>query len=217
MSDSLPILYNFRRCPYAIRARIALHYSGLNCIIREVDLKNKPQELLNISSKGTVPVLQLADGTIIEESMDIIYYALNKNDPEGINNISEEVKLEINELIKTNDTEFALLLQKYKYFERYPENTQEAYRLQIEDKFLTKYDQMLGKNQFLLGKRSVADIGIITFIRQFAFVDEKWFFNSKYKNVINWLNILLNSEFFEFTIMSKYTPWKKGDQPVYFL
>ena len=116
--------------------------------------------------------------------MGIIYYALSQNDPEGLNNISNEVKSAIDNLIRINDTEFALLLRKYKYFERYPEENQESYRLQIEKKFLEKYNKMLNNSQFLLGKKSVADIGIITFIRQFAFVDEEWFFNNKYTNVI---------------------------------
>lgn len=84
MSQELPILYSFRRCPYAMRARMALHYSGINCELREVSLKNKPDALISISPKATVPVMHLPDGTIIDESLDIIHYAIGQNDPEGI-------------------------------------------------------------------------------------------------------------------------------------
>ena len=137
MSDlSLPILYSFRRCPYAMRARMALHYSNINCILREVDLKNKPSAMLEISPKGTVPVLQLPDGRLIEESLEIIYYSLDQNDPEGLNNLSSETTLKARHLIEKNDMEFVGILRKYKYFERYPENTQVSYRNQAEELFL---------------------------------------------------------------------------------
>ena len=217
MSQELPILYSFRRCPYAMRARIALHYSGVNCEIREVSLKNKPDALINISPKATVPVIQFADGVIIDESLDIIHYAIGQNDPEGIAEVSKDLQEQIDKLITSNDSEFALLLRKYKYFERYPEESQELYRKQVEEGFLTKYEQMLDSNKFLFGKKSIADIAILPFIRQFAFVDEEWFFSSPYKNLINWLNMALESDAFENIILAKHNPWKEGDDPVYFI
>lgn len=217
MSKKLPILYSFRRCPYAMRARMALHYSGINCQLREVSLKNKPDALINISPKATVPVMQFADGTIIDESLDIIHYAIDQNDPEGIANVSGELQVQIDKMIASNDSEFALLLRKYKYFERYPEDSQESYRNQIETRFLTKYEQMLDGNEYLFGKKSIADIAILPFIRQFAYVDEEWFWNSPYKNLINWLNKAIKSDAFENIILAKHDPWKEGDDPVYFI
>ena len=217
MPQELPILYSFRRCPYAMRARMALHYSGVNCQLREVSLKNKPNALINISPKATVPVIQFADGVIIDESLDIIHYAIGQNDPEGIAEVSKDLQEQIDKLITSNDSEFALLLRKYKYFERYPEESQELYRKQVEEGFLTKYEQMLDGNKFLFGKKSIADIAILPFIRQFAFVDEEWFFSSPYKNLINWLNMALKSDAFENIILAKHNPWKEGDDPVYFI
>lgn len=217
MSQELPILYSFRRCPYAMRARMALHYSEINCELREVSLKNKPDALINISPKATVPVMHLPDGTIIDESLDIIHYAISQNDPEGISNVSKNLQEQIDELIAINDLEFASLLRKYKYFEKHPEESQESYRKKIEANFLTKYEMMLDGNKFLFGKRSIADIAILPFIRQFAFVDEEWFFNSSYKNLINWLNMALESDVFENIILAKHNPWKEGDEPVYFI
>lgn len=217
MSQELPILYSFRRCPYAMRARMALHYSEINCELREVSLKNKPDALINISPKATVPVMHLPDGTIIDESLDIIHYAISQNDPEGISNVSKNLQEQIDELIAINDSEFASLLRKYKYFEKHPEESQESYRKKIEANFLTKYEMMLDSNKFLFGKKSIADIAILPFIRQFAFVDEEWFFNSPYKNLINWLNMALESDVFENIILAKHNPWKEGDEPVYFI
>ena len=209
MSQALPILYSFRRCPYAMRARMALHYSEINCELREVSLKNKPDALINISPKATVPVMHLTDGTIIDESLDIIHYAISQNDPEGISNVSKNLQEQIDELIAINDSEFASLLRKYKYFEKHPEESQESYRKKIEANFLTKYKMMLDGNKFLFGKKSIADIAILPFIRQFAFVDEEWFFNSSYKNLINWLNMALESDVFENIILAKHNPWKE--------
>lgn len=217
MSQELPILYSFRRCPYAMRARMALHYSEINCELREVSLKNKPDALINISPKATVPVMHLPDGTIIDESLDIIHYAISQNDPEGISNVSKNLQEQIDELIAINDSEFASLLRKYKYFEKHPEESQESYRKKIEANFLTKYEMMLDGNKFLFGKKSIADIAILPFIRQFAFVDDEWFFNSSYKNLINWLNMALESDVFENIILAKHNPWKEGDEPVYFI
>lgn len=214
---SLPILYSFRRCPYAMRARMALYYSSINCILREVDLKNKPSAMLEISPKGTVPVLQLPDGRLIEESLEIIYYSLDQSDPYGLANLTVKTASKAGYLIGKNDVEFVDLLRKYKYSERYPEDTQVSYRNQAEELFLAQYDQMLEGQEFLLGKKSVADIAILPFIRQFALADEEWFFSSKYKNLIKWLNAVIQSEVFEAKIMAKNEPWEEGDKAIYLL
>lgn len=217
MQRSLPILYSFRRCPYAMRARMALYYSGINCELREVYLRDKPGSLIEISPKATVPVLQLQDGTIIDESLDVINYAISQNDPENILNVTQEVQNEIDLLILKNDTDFAKLLHRYKYFEKYPDESQAFYRKQIESIFLEKYEQMLENKNFLFNSKSIADFVIIPFIRQFAFVDKEWFFGSKYKNLIQWLNTTLESDEFDRIILAKHSPWKEGDDPIYFI
>lgn len=212
--SELPILYSFRRCPYAMRARLALQYSKIKCILREISLKNKPASLLEISPKATVPVLQLPDGVVIEESLDIMHYALEQNDPEKLS-IKHHSLAE--DLIFENDSGFVKLLHRYKYFEHYPEETQLAYRIQAEEKFLAKYEVMLKSNKFLLGEKSLADLAILPFIRQFALVDADWFFASKYTNLINWLNSCLQNKPFQDEIMAKHAPWQEGDDVIYFL
>lgn len=204
----LPILYSFVRCPYAIRARTALVESGVNCILREVDLKNKPISMLNISPKGTVPVLQMPDGSIIEESLDIIYFATQTELP---------LKDEMAELIKNNDGEFVSLARIYKYPNRYPDESKDDCRKQIEEKFLAKYEKMLERVPYLLGEKSIVDIALFPFIRQFAFVDKEYFFNTKYKNVISWLNKFIENPDFQNITMRKNKPWQEGDEPIYLL
>ncbi|NRB11082.1 MAG: glutathione S-transferase N-terminal domain-containing protein [Rickettsiaceae bacterium] len=221
--SKLPILYSFRRCPYAMRARIALAYNNVQCILREVDLKNKPEAMLEISPKGTVPVLLLNNGKVIEESLDIIYYALEQEITKGsradiLTNVTKEEQQKIEQLITNNDTEFAKLGRKYKYFEKYPEESQKNYRTQIEKQFLQNMEQSLSKHKYLISdKLSIADIALMPFIRQFAYVDEEWFFNSSYNRLINWLNNFTNDDLFEDIVMQKHKPWKFGDKDIMFL
>ena len=119
-------LYSFRRCPYAMRARLGLMFAELPLELREITLKNKPDQMLAISPKGTVPVLQLADGTVIEESAEIMMWALEQNDPQGL--LDEKISSEANALIAQNDNEFKQWLDRYKYADRHPEMTQIEYR-----------------------------------------------------------------------------------------
>ncbi|MDB2414826.1 glutathione S-transferase [Rickettsiales bacterium] len=210
--NNLPILYSFRRCPYAMRARMAIIYSGLKCILREVDLKNKPEQLMEISPKATVPVLCMPDGRLIDESLDIIKYAISQNDPDGWGDFGGEYE----NIVKVNDMDFVPFLRKYKYFERYKENSQEYYRKQCEEIFLKKIEKKLSENSYLLGnKLTAADIAIMPFIRQFAGVDNLWFESCEYKNTRKWLTNLVKSNLFE-KIMIKNKPWKEGDKPVLF-
>jgi glutathione S-transferase len=215
--ENLPILYSFVRCPYAMRARIALTYSDIKCYLREVDLKNKPQELLTASAKGTVPVLQLTSGEVIDQSLDIIRYAVKQNDPLEIQNIEGSTAYSnIDDLISKNDKIFIPLLSKYKYFGRYPGHSQLDYRNQACDLFLNELDNILSQNTYLMGnKLSVANIAIIPFIRQFALVDEDWFYGSNYKYLINWLVEFTNSPLFN-KIMQKNSPWIAGDAEIIF-
>ncbi len=126
---SLPLLYSFRRCPYAIRARMAIAVSGVEVALQEVDLKAKPERMLQLSPKGTVPVLALPDGRVLDESMDIMLWAFRQHDPLGmLDGFSEDAKA----LVKRNDTEFKQLLDRYKYPERYPEFPALHYRAEGE-------------------------------------------------------------------------------------
>lgn len=204
MSNNYQILYSFRRCPYAMRARFALAYSNIKCEVREVDLKNKPSELLEISPKGTVPVLLLRGGEIIDESVDIINYAININDPDGWSNFDCD---DIKSIIDKNDNEFAPSLRKYKYHDRY-EESQGFYLKKAEEAFLIFLEEQLQKNPYVLGSAmSIADVAIFPFIRQFAMVNQAWFDQSSYINIKRWLDIFLNNPIYA-KIMEKHSPYR---------
>lgn len=203
---ALPILYTFRRCPYAIRARLSIAVSGVSVEYREVALRNKPQAMLLISPKGTVPVLQLADGCVIDQSLDIMLWALALNDPQqwlqGEKSLPDAAKA----LIDTNDGPFKFWLDRYKYADRYPEQPAEHYRQQAEE-FLKNLERLLGAQEYLLGARlSIADIAIFPFIRQFAAVDKAWFAASDYVRLQNWLDELLGSDLLS-EVMVKREAW----------
>lgn len=192
MADNLPILYSFRRCPYAIRARIAIAYADIPVEIREVELKNKPEHLLAISPKGTVPVLQLTNGAVIEESLDIMRWALAQHDPEHWLFFSNEA----DRLIKWNDGDFKYHLDRYKYADRYPDFSQAYYRQQAEV-FLTELETRLLNSRYLCGNNfSLADAAIFPFIRQFAGVDNDWFRASAFRALNKWLEAILVTELF---------------------
>ncbi len=192
MNSNLPILYSFRRCPYAIRARMAVFSAGIAVEVREVDLKNKPAHLLAISPKGTVPVLQLINGDVLEESLVIMNWALAQADSEHWLNATDEVE----NLIKWNDGEFKYYLDRYKYADRYPEFTQVYYRDQAGE-FLLVLEERLTRNRYVCGQQtSIADVAIFPFIRQFASVDREWWQHSPFQAVNNWLKSFIESELF---------------------
>jgi len=213
MNASLPYLYSFRRCPYAMRARLGLLFAELPVELREITLKNKPDQMLAISPKGTVPVLQLADGTVIEESAEIMMWALEQNDPQGL--LDEKVLSEANALIAQNDNEFKQWLDRYKYADRHPEMTQIEYR-QKGEIFLQDLEALLTKNTYLLGNSvTVADIGIMPFVRQFAHVDRDVFYELPYPKLQLWLQHWLEHPLFV-QAMTKFQPWQEGDEVVVF-
>lgn len=194
-----PILYTFRRCPYAIRARLAIHISGVEVELREVDLRNKPQTMLDYSPKGTVPVLQFADGKVLDESLDIMGWALNIHDPQ---NWLADFNAEAQALIELNDGTFKQDLDRYKYADRHPEHPPEYHRERAE-KFLLTLDNRLADQPYLMGNRlSFADAAIVPFVRQCAHVDRDWFYASRYTHLIKWLDGLLQSPMF-ITVMKK--------------
>jgi glutathione S-transferase len=190
----IPILYSFRRCPFAIRARMVLFYSGINVEIKEVLLKNKPLMMLSLSPKGTVPVLISPDGTVLDESYQIMLWAINISDPDHW--YPSCMSKEIDDLVYKNDHEFKSTLDKYKYSDRHPENSKIYYRRQGEY-FLIFLEEKLKSNNYLLGDEiSLADVAIFPFIRQFAFVDIDWFESSRYLKLRQWLNTILSSKIF---------------------
>lgn len=213
MTFPLPRLYSFRRCPYAMRARLGISFAELQVELREITLKNKPTQLLAISPKGTVPVLQLADGRVIEESREIMEWALEQQDPQGL--LDSEVLQQTNTLIDKNDNEFKHWLDHYKYADRYLDMTQEEYRQRGED-FLQVLEVLLTKNSYLLGDSvTIADIGIMPFVRQFAHVDRDVFYSLPYPNLQQWLLHWLEHPLF-LQAMSKYQPWQEEDDVVLF-
>ena len=212
MSD-YPVLYSFRRCPYAMRSRMVLLKAGIVCELREVVLRNKPAEMLELSPKGTVPVLQLVNGTVLEESLDIMYWALKLQDPDGW----LEPKEKIEALVSRLDNEFKKSLDRYKYFVRFPEYSQQYYREEGEQ-FLKSLDDMLSENDgvgLCDSRTTLADIAAFPFVRQFAFVDKPRFDQAPYKNLHNWLSFHLSSSLFQ-KVMSKYKAWAAGDPLILF-
>nr|WP_087148141.1 glutathione S-transferase [Crenothrix polyspora] len=198
----LPVLYSFRRCPYAMRVRLAIAYAGIAVEIREIQLKQKPMQMLALSPKGTVPVLQLPDGTVFEESLDIMRWALAQNDPD--NWLAFDTESE--NLIQWNDGDFKYYLDRYKYADRYPEFSERYYRHQAEI-FLVELEGRLIHNPYLGGSRCcLLDVAIFPFIRQFAAVDSAWFAASDYQHLNNWLNGFLASDLFV-SVMAKHPVW----------
>ncbi|WP_338807595.1 glutathione S-transferase [Pseudomonas chlororaphis] len=189
-------LYSFRRCPYAMRARLALRYSGVPLEIVEVSLKAKPAEMLALSPKGTVPVLSV-DGRVIDESLDIMRWALAQHDPQDwLLKDDGPAQQRIEALIAENDQVFKLHLNRYKYAERYPEQPMEYYRGQGE-LFLRQLDELLSQQDYLLADHpSLADMALAPFVRQFAHVDRQWFAQTPYRNLQRWLQRFLDSELF---------------------
>ena len=164
-------IYSFLRCPYAMRARMALHVAAIPHETTEVNLKNKPPEMLAISPKGTVPVLQLADGRVLEESLDIMRYALTQHDPENwLPTESEREACE--QLIVQNDTVFKIHLDRYKYHTRYPEANRETHRLEGETILADLDTRIAHHGGYLIAPRlTFADIAIFPFVRQWASVE----------------------------------------------
>ena len=189
-----PRLYTYRRCPYAIRSRLALYQANIDYEPIEISLKDKPIDFLALSPKGTVPVLVDNNGKVIEESLEIMIWALNKSDPDNWiindNNLSQE-------LINENDFSFKKNLDRYKYADRFPEYSKEYYRAQCELFINVLNEKLKSKNYLMTEKISLADIAIFPFVRQFFLVDENWFLDSKYDALKKWLRGLIDSHIFK--------------------
>ncbi len=207
-----PILYSFRRCPYAMRARMALFQSGKPYEHREIILRDKPAHMLEISPKGTVPVLLLPDGTVIDESLDIVSWSLSQNDPENwLLKGNKAEQREIQALISQNDNDFKPLLDRYKYPNRYPDENEDTLGEKARDKattYLKTLEDRLSNNLFR-DTPCKADITIFPFIRQFAHVDREWFDHQNLPKLQNWLSAHKESALFK-TIMKKHDLWTQG-------
>lgn len=207
---ALPLLYSFRRCPYAIRARLAIRVAAVPVQLREVELRSKPAELLAASAKGTVPVLVLPDGTVLDQSLDIMRWALALHDPQGWLRADEAA--EVQSLIDLNDQQFKPLIDGYKYApERAAACRDEAVAL-----MLAPLEQRLLRHEHLLrDTASLADMALLPFVRQFAAVDAAWFAAAPLPRLQAWLQRLTASTLFE-SVMAKHAAWQAGDEaPVF--
>ena len=212
--QKIPILYSFRRCPYAIRARMAIYQSNVKCEIREVDLNDKPESMLSISKKATVPVLLIEDKIKIDESIEIMRWALNQHDP--TNWLTRDDQL-TNDLIMQNDCEFKYYLDRYKYHVCYPEHSKEEYRSNTYS-FLERLEKCLSENEgtyLTTNHLSFSDVCIFPFIRQFANVDLDWFNLSPYERLKKWYKEIEQSILLKHC-MHKYKQWLPKEDVIYF-
>ena len=211
-STHLPILYSLQNCPYAMRARLALLLCEQTIIIRAITLKNKPEAMLQASPKGTVPVLVLPDGTIIEESFDIMLWALETSDPRNLLQYDRhDNHREIIQLIQRGDDEFKHPLEQYRAAKRYHRASEIEWRQQCEV-FIQELEQRLTAHRFFVGNHaSLADYSLIAFMRQFGRVDRKWFATAPYPNVKKWLSTQLQSQLYA-RMMTKHELWNDEAQ-----
>lgn len=198
MSITLPILYSFRRCPYAMRARMSIVRTSFTCEHREVILRDRPDHMMEISPKGTVPVLLLPNGNVIEESLEIMQHVL-----------SWDLSAEDLHWINRNDNQFKIHLDRYKYPNRY-ENIDSLEQRSMAKAYLDDLDQFLS-NEI---SHSLSD-ALFPFVRQFANHDREWFDAQNWEHLHDWLASNLSSK--EFALcMKKYPQWCEGDEVVTF-
>lgn len=202
-----PVLYSFRRCPYAMRARLAVASAGVEVELREILLKDKPEAFLEVSPSATVPCLQTSDG-VIDESFDIMLWALRQNDPQGWLAMPDNG----HDWITRADGPFKQALDRTKYETRYPDSDPSTQR-DIASSFLSNLNAQI--TQWMYERATLADYAILPFVRQFAFIDKAWFDAQDWPNLQAWLERFLTSEAFA-AMMVKYPPWQEGDTPVNF-
>lgn len=196
-----PILYSFRRCPYAIRARLALASAGQQVSLREVVLRDKPEAFLAASPSATVPCL-VAD-QVLDESLDVMRWALARNDPEGWLDMPEAGW----DWIERADGPFKSALDRTKYAVRYP-GVDAAEQRALAAVFLTDLDAVI--DEWIFDRPTIADYAILPFVRQFAFIDKSWFDAQAWPALQGWLERFLASERFA-AVMQKYPQWAEGD------
>ena len=210
MNDDIPILYSFRRCPYAMRARLAIYVSNIKVQLREILLRDKAPEFLLASAKGTVPVL-ITQKEVIEESLDIMVWSLKQEDPEHWLNMPTEGY----NWISRNDGPFKKALDHTKYSTRFPDLDAKLERAKALE-FLTDLNLQIGNSKWMFGKNcSLADMALLPFIRQFSNIDRHWFYSQNLPNVQKWLNYFLETNHF-LQIMKKYSIWTSNSPPIIF-
>jgi len=216
----LPVLYSFRRCPYAMRARLAIAASGLRCELREVVLRSKPADLLAASPKATVPVLVLPGGRVIEQSLEIMHWALAQNDPPGWLAADRETLALMQADIAVNDGRFKQHLDRYKYPNRYQHEHvgnehafAQAHRASA-GRWLMELESRLSRYAWLFGDAaSLADMAILPFVRQFAHTDPAWFDAQPWPHLKAWLLDWETGPLFQ-QVMEKYPPWQPGERGI---
>ena len=212
MSNShiLPVLYSFRRCPYAMRARMAIILSSIKCELREILLKNKPEEMLSLSPKGTVPVLAF-DNTVLDESMDVINWAFAKDSSKFLKYSSSESKLS-NYFVKLFDEKFKYHLDRYKYASRY-ERTSDDHQGECL-KILLELNESINAGPWIFGATvSLLDISILPFIRQYKIANPYWFLEQDFKKVTNLLDYFESSALFHIA-MKKFDEWSPENSQI---
>ena len=208
-----PVLYSFRRCPYAMRARMALIAAGIEVELREVVLRDKPREMIEASPKATVPVLILPDGRVLDESLDVMDWALGQSDESGL---LRAQTADQRALIAAMDKDFKPHLDRYKYLSRYPDEPSADHRTMGLSWIETHLAPRLRQSKNLFGEQvSFADIASFPFVRQYAHVDRDWFYATVSSEVGAWLKGHIASDRFK-AIMTKYDQWKSGDTGVAF-
>ena len=211
MTGPVPVLYSFRRCPYAIRARLALQSAGQTVELREIELKAKPAEFLMASPKATVPVLVTADG-VLGQSLEIMLWALQRNDPLGWLPDAAQMEQTL-ATISENDGDFKHHLDRYKYPHRYQLDTGLANR-DAGAAFLRQLNSQLLENAYLAGKSwGLLDAAVAPFVRQYAHTDADWFAAQDWQALQRWLQAFEASDAFN-AVMKKFAPWKAGEPSV---
>jgi glutathione S-transferase len=216
--DKLPIFYSFRRCPYAMRARLFIKLCQINVEIREVHLKSIPLEMIKISPKATVPVLHLFDGTVLEESLHIIDWAIEINDQHDLKKSKLQNHEKTQKILIMMDSSFKDNLDKYKYNSRYKNiQSPEHYRDKATELLYIIEKELSSKRSWIFtNKPSYLDLSILPFIRQFRIADKHWFDNEMpLKQVRDWLMHFLEWSTFQ-DIMKKNKIWETKDRPIYF-
>ncbi|WP_232775132.1 MULTISPECIES: glutathione S-transferase [unclassified Shewanella] len=213
---ALPVLYSLRNCPYAMRARLAIYASGQQVQLRDLVLSNKPAEMLEVSPKGTVPVLVTSNGQVIEESLEVMLWAFEQSDPDDfLDKANQNVLDEMLGIIAIFDNEFKGHLEHYRAAKRYHEPTLPEHREACES-YLVQLEQRLCQQEYLMSdKPTIVDLALVPFIRQFARVERQWYLQSPYPKLRQWLNTYLQSRMFS-KVMTKYPMWLDSKEVVVF-
>ncbi|KAB2824770.1 glutathione S-transferase [Aliivibrio finisterrensis] len=211
-----PILYSLRQCPYAMRSRLAILHAQQTVVLRDIDMNNKPEEMLSISPKGTVPVLLLGDGSVIDESLDVMVWALTQSDPNNLLYSHDETKFtQMLDVINQSDNEFVDALQKYRAASRYHDTNEVECRERCCEWLMT-IEKALSQHAYIIGETpSLVDYAILPFIRQFSRVDKKWYAQAPLPYLRAWLVNHYNDPTFS-KAMFTHPKWQKGSEKIIF-